>query len=143
MRAGNHSTFSCALLVTIFIVSHLNYGFYQVQQNTHISTDASKKPRLEELINIEVTPVSKRPEKLNEAASSIQVITNENIRAPFAKTLTGAISAPGSDNVLANKLLVLIDGRRNLVYVRPAELIASSPPDDVEHSINVKIICRC
>ncbi|MEO6289844.1 MAG: hypothetical protein ABIO76_07990, partial [Ginsengibacter sp.] len=137
MRAGNHSTFSYALLVTIFIVSHLNYGFCHVKRNTHISTVASKKLKIEELINIEVTPVSMRPEKLNEAASAIQVITNENNRAPFAKTLAGGISAPGSNNVLANKLFVLIDGGRNLIYVRPAELIASSPSDEVKHSINV------
>ncbi|HEY4208145.1 MAG TPA: TonB-dependent receptor plug domain-containing protein, partial [Puia sp.] len=84
---------------------------------------------LEELMNIEVVSVSKHPEKLDEAASAIQVITQNDIRRSGAKTLPEAlrlapnlqvaqvnssqwaISARGFNNVLANKLLVLIDGR--------------------------------
>jgi iron complex outermembrane receptor protein len=80
-------------------------------------------------MNIEVTSVSKRPEKLKEVASAIQVITQEDIHNSGVKTLPEAlklasnlqvaqvnssqwaISARGFDNVLANKLLVLIDGR--------------------------------
>lgn len=80
-------------------------------------------------MNIEVTSVSKRSEKLREAASAIQVITQNDIRASGVKTLPEAlrlapnlqvaqvnssqwaISSRGFNNVLANKLLVLIDGR--------------------------------
>src|SRR5690606_8828659 len=76
-----------------------------------------------------VTSVSKRPEKITEVASAIQVITQEDIHSSGAKTLAEAlrlapnlhvakvnasqwaISARGFNNVLANKLLVLIDGR--------------------------------
>ena len=39
-----------------------------------------KKMSVEELMNIEVTSVSRHPEKLLEAASAIQVITGEEIR---------------------------------------------------------------
>jgi iron complex outermembrane receptor protein len=90
-----------------------------------------KKLSIEELMNIEieVTTVSKRPEKLAEAASAIQVITQEDIRRSGATSLPEAlrlasnlqvaqanssqwaISARGFNNVLANKLLVMIDGR--------------------------------
>lgn len=86
---------------------------------------------LEELMNIEVTSVSKQPERLLDAVASIFVITGEDIRRSGASTLPEAlrlapnlqvarnsvsgyaISARGfnNDNGLANKLLVLIDGR--------------------------------
>ncbi|HEX7812815.1 MAG TPA: TonB-dependent receptor [Burkholderiales bacterium] len=86
---------------------------------------------LEELGNIEITSVSRRPERLSAAAASIFVITHEDIRRSGATSLpealrlapnlqvaqTGAaqyaISSRGFNNAnaLANKLLVLIDGR--------------------------------
>lgn len=86
---------------------------------------------LEELSNIEVTSVSGYAERLSDAAASIYVITAEDIRRSGSRTLPEAlrlapnlqvarssasgyaISARGfnNDNGLANKLLVLIDGR--------------------------------
>jgi iron complex outermembrane receptor protein len=84
---------------------------------------------LEDLMNIEVTSVSKRPERLSDAAASIYVITGDEIRRSGATTLPEAlrlapnlqvaqvsasgyaISARGFNNTAANKLLVLIDGR--------------------------------
>ena len=90
---------------------------------------ALKQLSLEQLMNIEVTSVSRRPERLSETASAIQVITGEDIRRSGASSLAEAlrlvsnlqvaqvngsqwaISARGFDNVLGNKLLVLIDGR--------------------------------
>jgi iron complex outermembrane recepter protein len=93
------------------------------------SPNALKKMTLEELMAIEVSSVSRRPERLSEAASAIQVITREDIRRsgatrlPEALRLAGnlevtqfdaaqwAISARGFNSPLANKLLVLIDGR--------------------------------
>lgn len=93
------------------------------------STNSLKRLAIEDLMNIEVVSVSKRPEKLNEVASAIQVITQKDIHNAGAKTLPEAlrlasnlqvaqvnasqwaISARGFNNVLANKLLVLIDGR--------------------------------
>lgn len=88
-----------------------------------------KKLSLEELMNLEVTSVSKRAEKISEAASAIQVITSETIRRSGATTIPDAlrlagnlqvaqkgshawgISARGFNTDLANKLLVLVDGR--------------------------------
>lgn len=84
---------------------------------------------LEDLMKIEVTSVSKRPEALLDAATSVYVITSEEIRRSGATTLPEvlrlapnlevaqvsasgyAISARGFNNTAANKLLVLIDGR--------------------------------
>ncbi len=84
---------------------------------------------LAQLMNVEVTSVSKQPQKLLQAAAAIQVITSEDIRRSGATTLPEAlrladnlevaqinahdwaISARGFNTNLADKLLVLIDGR--------------------------------
>lgn len=84
---------------------------------------------LEELSNLVVTSVSRRPESIAEAASAIQVITSEEIRRSGATSIpealriasnlqvaqisgnNWAISARGFNSTLANKLLVMIDGR--------------------------------
>src|SRR6185369_1616771 len=88
-----------------------------------------KKVPFEELFNVEITTVSRRPERLVNAASAIQVISAEEIRRSGAKTLpealrlatnlhvaqqtssNWAISARGFNSTTADKLLVLIDGR--------------------------------
>lgn len=88
-----------------------------------------KQLSLEELTTLEVTSVSKNPEKLIDAAAAIFVITAEDLRRggftciPEALRLVPgvqvahidankwAISARGSNAWFANKLLVLIDGR--------------------------------
>ncbi len=90
---------------------------------------ALKKLSMEELMDIEVTSVSRHPEKLLDAPSAIQVITSEDIRRSGATSIPEAlrladnldvaqqnshdwnISARGFNTDLANKLLVLIDGR--------------------------------
>lgn len=84
---------------------------------------------LEQLASIEVTSVSGRAQSLAAAAASIYVITGEDIRRSAATSLPEAlrlapnlevaqlnsrqyaISARGFNNAIANKLLVLIDGR--------------------------------
>jgi len=93
------------------------------------STDKLKQLSLDELFDLEVTSVSRRPERLNAAASAIQVISADDIRRAGAASIPEAlrlatnlqvaqanasqwaVSARGFNNVLANKLLVLIDGR--------------------------------
>ncbi len=93
------------------------------------SPSTLKKMSVEELMDIQVTSVSKRPEKLSEAASAIQVITGDDIRRAGATSLPEAlrlasnlevaqidsrqwaITARGFNNVFADKMLVLIDGR--------------------------------
>ena len=94
-----------------------------------------KKLSFEELMNIEVTSVSKVPEKLTEVASAIQVITSDDIKRSASNSLAEALrlasnlqvakpnshewaitargfnAAPLRNNTLSNKLLVMIDGR--------------------------------
>lgn len=96
------------------------------------SPGALKRLSLEQLMDVEVTSVSRRPEKLSTTASAIQIITGEDIRRSGASSIPEAlrlapnlqvaqvnssqwaVSARGFNNTLANKLLVLIDGR--IVY---------------------------
>jgi iron complex outermembrane receptor protein len=93
------------------------------------SASELKGMSLEELFNIEVTSVSKEPEKLSDSPSAIQVITSDDILRSGASSIPEAlrladnldvaqknshdwaISARGFNTALANKLLVLIDGR--------------------------------
>jgi len=80
-------------------------------------------------MNQDVAVVSRRPEKLLESPSAVQVITGEDIHRSGATSLPEAlrlasnlevaqvnshdwaVSARGFNNTLANKLLVMIDGR--------------------------------
>lgn len=100
-------------------------------QSTDTIPPASELKRLsvEQLMQIEVTSVSRKSEKLSQAASAIQVITNEEIRRSGATSIPEAlrlapnlqvaqvgahqwaITARGFNSATANKLLVLIDGR--------------------------------
>jgi iron complex outermembrane receptor protein len=93
------------------------------------SPGALKRLTLEQLMAVEVSSVSRRPEPLSETASAIQVITREAIRRSGATRLPEAlrlatnlevaqlnssqwaISARGFNSNLANKMLVMIDGR--------------------------------
>ena len=114
------------LLILFFLNAPL---FLCAQKNARSDMASLLKLSLEDLMNIKVTSVSKNSEKLEEAASAIQVITQADIHNSGAKTLPEAlrlasnlqvaqvnssqwaISARGFNNVLANKLLVLINGR--------------------------------
>src|SRR5688572_21310313 len=50
-----------------------------------------KRLSLEELLQQEITSVSKRPEQLQQAAASVQVITGEEIRRTGASSLPEAL----------------------------------------------------
>jgi iron complex outermembrane receptor protein len=84
---------------------------------------------LEDLMNLKVTSVSKRSQKLADAAAAIFVITQDDIRRSGARTVPEAlrlvpglevaridenkwaIASRGFNGRFTNKLLVLIDGR--------------------------------
>jgi iron complex outermembrane recepter protein len=84
---------------------------------------------LEDLMNIKVTSVSRKEQKMSEAAAAIFVITQEDIARSGATNIpdllrmvpgmdvsqinasTWAVSARGFNDQFSNKLLVLIDGR--------------------------------
>src|SRR5947199_6504610 len=116
-----------------WLVFTLHLGFLHravaQQPDSSVSAEALKKLSIEQLMNLQVTSVSKRPERLSQTASAIQVITQEDIRRSGASSLAEAlrlatnlqvaqvdsrqwaISARGFTSTTANKLLVLIDGR--------------------------------
>jgi iron complex outermembrane receptor protein len=97
-----------------------------------ISTDDLTRLSLEELGDIRITSVSKKAERVADAAASVYVITADDIRRSGARTLpealrlapnlqvarvsdtgyaVGARGMNGSNTSAPNKLLVLIDGR--------------------------------
>jgi len=94
-----------------------------------VSTRELANLSFEELADIRITSVSKKGERLGDAAASVFVITQEDIRRSGAISLPEvlrlapnlqvaqssandyAISARGFNSGTANKLLVLVDGR--------------------------------
>jgi len=120
--------FATSMVFTLGFVCFTQPGFAQ-QPDSSLSGEALKKLSIEQLMNLQVTSVSKRPERLSQTASAIQVITQEDIRRSGASSLAEAlrlatnlqvaqvdsrqwaISARGFNSTTANKLLVLIDGR--------------------------------
>ena len=93
------------------------------------SRGALKKMTIEELFNLEVTTVSSKPEMLSATPAAVKVVTGDDIRRMGALSLPEAlryipgvevarvdnrqyaITARGFNGTIANKLLVLIDGR--------------------------------
>src|ERR1051326_2298282 len=84
---------------------------------------------LEDLMNIEVTSVAKKSQRISQTAAAITVVTEEDIRRSGALSLPDilrrvpgvnvaqinanmwAISVRGFNGEFSNKLLVMIDGR--------------------------------
>ncbi len=101
-----------------------------VVPNPEATTAAElKKLSVDELMNVEVTSVSRHPEKRVESPAAIEVITGDDIRRSGYSSIPEAlrladnldvaqgnshdwhISARGFNTDLANKLLVMMDGR--------------------------------
>lgn len=88
-----------------------------------------RKLSLDQLLNIEVSTASRKEEPLSDAAAAVSVLTGDDIRrlgvthlAEALRFVPGvdvarlssrqwAVSVRGFNNVFANKLLVLVDGR--------------------------------
>src|ERR1700731_4640181 len=105
------------------------WGANVIAQDAYVSPSTLKKLSVEQLVDIDVTSVSKYPEKFSEAAAAVAVLTSEDIersgvtKIPDALRLvpgldvaqvdahTWAISSRGFNDIFADKLLVLIDGR--------------------------------
>jgi len=112
-----------ALLKPIFLAAIYGtlYGQTPPQDLTQL--------KLEDLMNIEVTSVSKKEQKISQTAAAVFVITSEDIRRSGANNIpdllrmvpgvevaqinasTWAISARGFNEEFSNKLLVMLDGR--------------------------------
>src|SRR5258708_21613938 len=117
---GPIGTRSVALLAAAFL------AIPSWSQQNH--TDLSQLS-VEDLMNVEVSSVSKKEQKMSQVAAAIFVIGQEQIRRSGATNIpdllrmvpgldvgqinsnTWAISARGFNHELADKLLVMIDGR--------------------------------
>ena len=101
---------------------------------TEPSNAASNQPdltdlSLEQLMNLKVTSVAKKPQRVSESAAAVHVITAEDIRRSGATSIPEllrnvpgvnvaridsskwAVSVRGFNGLFSNKLLVLMDGR--------------------------------
>lgn len=114
---------SRALLLTALTLAFVTFA---AAQNDVVDVTSMS---VEDLMNMKVTSVSKRTQKLADAAAAVYVITQEDIRRSGATNIPEAlrlvpgiqvaridenkwaISSRGFNGRFANKLLVLIDGR--------------------------------
>jgi len=119
---------TAAISLCFFIVAHRSTAA-PGDQGDNLSTSSLKSLSIEDLMNLEVTSVSKRGEPLSDAAAAVYVITREEILNSGARSLPDilrlapnlqvaqitsssfAITARGFNGPAASKLLVLIDGR--------------------------------
>ena len=101
----------------------------RAQQPSTVPQGDLTQASIEDLMNMEVTSVSKREQKLSRTAAAIFVITQEDIRRSGATNVpdllrmvpgldvaeingsTWAIGSRGLNQQFANKLLVIVDGR--------------------------------
>lgn len=118
---GGGAAWACGGLLFLLL------GGVAVARENHVAE--YKRLALSELMDLEVTSVSRQPEKLSGTASAIQVITGDDIRRSGASSLPEAlrlatnlqvaqkgaqgwaVSARGFNTELSNKLLVMVDGR--------------------------------
>ncbi|HEY2082909.1 MAG TPA: TonB-dependent receptor [Verrucomicrobiae bacterium] len=126
-QPAHRSSWKISLLAGLAILAT---AFGAAADTNEVTTPAElKRLSLEDLMNQDVTIVSRRAEKLSASPSAVQVITGEEIHRSGATSLPEAlrlapnlevaqvnshdwaISARGFNNTLANKLLVMIDGR--------------------------------
>lgn len=94
-----------------------------------VSAVELKKLSIEDLANLQITSVDRKPGKLTDAAAAVHVITQEDLRRTGSDSIAEAlrlapglhvgqidshnwaISSRGFNGLFANKLLVLLDGR--------------------------------
>ena len=111
----------CIRVITLLVF--LNLGTPAFPEDDYLEMS------LEDLMDVEIVSVSKKVEKLSEAAAAVYVITSEDIRRSGVTSIAEAlrmapglqvaridankwaITSRGFNGGFANKLLVLIDGR--------------------------------
>lgn len=128
-RVGWRNRPFAALSFSILLALGAPHGHARAAGDSPRSPSELKNLSIEELLNMEIISVSRHPKKFAEAAAAIQIITHEEIRRSGATSIPEAlrlasnlqvaqidsnrwaISARGFNETLANKLLVMIDGR--------------------------------
>jgi iron complex outermembrane recepter protein len=129
LRAVEHSAvFSMVMMVFTITLGTAGNAPAQANKNVQRAKDLTSLS-LDELMNVQVTSVSKHEQRLMDAPTAIYVITPEEIRrsgstsvAELLRMVPGiqvakisankwAITSRGYNSEFSNKLLVLIDGR--------------------------------
>ena len=130
LRANSGSGDTCRkIMLCLLAVLPVTATCWSAQISQNSSGHDLSQLSIEDLMNIQVTSVSKKEQKLSQAAAAIFVITQEDIRRSGATNIpdllrlvpgmnvsqinanTWAISVRGFNGQFSNKLLVLIDGR--------------------------------
>ena len=127
-QARPRSRFALAAIITMLIAEPSLTWAANEGDPPHLPADLTEFS-LEELVNIEVTSVSKKGQPLSHSAAAIFVISQDDIRRSGVTSIPEAlrmvpglnvakldgnkwaITARGLNDRYANKLLVLIDGR--------------------------------
>jgi iron complex outermembrane recepter protein len=120
-RLGHRKLAVVSAALVMFLLASFGYGASLPRDLTDLS--------IEDLMKIEVTSVSKKAQRLSDSAAAIFVITQDDIRRSGVTSIPEAlrmvpglqvaridsnkwaITSRGFNNFLANKLLVLMDGR--------------------------------
>jgi iron complex outermembrane receptor protein len=128
IRNQHNGSLTATGRILSFVLLALFTGASAFAQGPQEVPDISRMS-IEELMNVEVTSVAKRPQRLADAAAAVFVITQEDIRRSGASSIPEAlqmvpglevaridenkwaIGSRGFNGRFDNKLLVLIDGR--------------------------------
>ncbi len=115
--------------LSLLLVMHLLLPLRGMADSEQVELAYLKTLSIEELLDLKVTSVSKRPETIFNTAAAVTVITSEDIRRTGARTIPDIlrlvpgiqvgqidgsrweVGARGFNDFFENKLLVLIDGR--------------------------------
>ena len=118
-----------AIALSLALHMYAITGHAAAESGTPDGPKSLLRQSLEDLMNIEVTSAGRKPQRLSEAATAIHVISQEDIRRSGMTSIPEllrmvhglnvaqfdankwAISSRGFNDLYANKLLVLIDGR--------------------------------
>jgi iron complex outermembrane recepter protein len=142
----------CGFAMAVAALAQLTAGPDVARATGEASPAALSQLSIEDLSTIEVSSVSKSPEPLNDAPAAIYVITHDDIIRSGAATIPEmlrlapnlevaqinatayAISARGFNGQIADKLLVLIDGRTvyTPIFAGVYWDMQYVPPEDIE-----------
>ncbi len=124
LRRSSPRTLSCPLFAIVIAV----FALPAVAQDQQSNVDFANQS-IEQLMNVDVTSVSRKQQKLSKVPAAIYVITQEEIARSGSTTIPDvlrmapgvqvaqvdanrwAISVRGFNDIYSNKLLVLVDGR--------------------------------
>ncbi|HWE47793.1 MAG TPA: TonB-dependent receptor [Caulobacteraceae bacterium] len=121
--------FHWALAIALAAVSSVGVEVSPAAAQSASQSEDLTKLSLDDLLSTEVTSVAKKPQRVDEAAAAVFVVSQEDIRRSGARTIPdvlrmvpglevadlplggAAVTARGFNGFSANKLLVLVDGR--------------------------------